>query len=309
MTQLVYKAAMQQIDKLIKQYVEKERLPNSYVVTAQKWFIPLCQSLALHHNEAKSYLASKPFFVGINGCQGSGKSTLSGLLNFLLNEHFNKKSIVISLDDFYYKKSERKALSDQVHPLLSTRGVPGTHDTQLMQQVFTAISKGQSADIPTFDKSIDDRALPEHWQHVTEPLDIIIVEGWCWGTPPQNPEQLATPVNKLEKTQDPKGEWRNYVNNMLQRHYVPLFAMMDKWIFLQAPSFDAVYSWRCQQEHKLIQRLGYAKNIMSDEEILNFIQYYQRLTEHTLRTLGSRSEWIFELDNERKIIKSSQYDR
>jgi D-glycerate 3-kinase len=79
---------------------------------------------------------------------------------------------------------------------------------------------------------------------------------------------------------------------------------MNSWVFLQAPSFDAVYTWRMQQEEKLKQRVGNASNIMSDEDILIFIQYYQRLTQHALCTLGNHADFIFELDNARNITKS-----
>jgi D-glycerate 3-kinase len=86
---------------------------------------------------------------------------------------------------------------------------------------------------------------------------------------------------------------------------MPLYRYMDKWIFLKAPSFDSVYQWRCQQEHKLKKRVGSKADTMSDHEIARFIQYYQRLTEHSLCTLDTFSDWVFELDNERKIIKSA----
>jgi len=297
---------MLELTKLIEQYIADEKLPSTYLASALKWFMPLFDSINLHHNESmkNNKKASTPFFIGINGCQGSGKSTLSGLMNYLFNEYYDKKSLVMSLDDFYYTKLERTHLAQTVHPLLATRGVPGTHDTQLMKNVFASLASGIPVDIPTFDKSIDDRAPIGKWQQISGPVDIVIMEGWCWGTHAQPESALATPINQLEKNFDSDGAWRDYVNQALLSKYPPLYRYINTWVFLKAPSFDAVYTWRRQQEKKLQQRVGNASHIMSDEEILSFVQYYQRLTVHTLCTLDKYADFIFELDNERNITKS-----
>jgi D-glycerate 3-kinase len=303
--QAMYKARMQEIKSLIAQYVNKEALPAAYNDLALKWYTPLCKSLSLHHDKAKH----GTMFIGINGCQGSGKSTLSGLLSYLLTTYFKKSSIVISLDDFYLTRTQRLNLASKVHPLLETRGVPGTHDTELMQKVLEALKLGQSIQIPTFNKAIDDRNEIYDWQAVNGPIDIIIVEGWCWGTMPQNEGDLAPDVNDLEKNHDTDRAWRSYVNKQLAINYVPLYSFIHKWVFLRAPSFEHVYKWRCEQEHKLKSSAKDTSNVMSDEEVLTFIQYYQRLTMHTLCTLDARSDWVFELDNDRGIITSSQNEQ
>jgi D-glycerate 3-kinase len=297
---------MQKLTTLIEQYIIEEKLPNAYLDVALKWFTPLCDSIRLHHNKSNVLRASanSPYFIGVNGCQGSGKSTLSGLMNHLFNTYYEKKSIVLSLDDFYYTKAERVKLARTVHPLLATRGVPGTHDTQMMSKVIQSLALNKAINIPIFDKSIDDRAHVSTWQKIASPVDIVIIEGWCWGTQAQEEEALETAVNELEEKHDSDGTWRQYVNSALKHTYTPLYAYMNTWVFLQAPNFDAVYAWRLQQEEKLRQRVGDASNIMSDKDILIFIQYYQRLTQHTLRTLGSQADFIFELDNTRNISQS-----
>lgn len=297
---------MQQLTTLIEQYIIKEKLPKAYLDVALKWFKPLCDSIQLHHNKSNKLglSSNSPYFIGVNGCQGSGKSTLSGLMSHLFTTYYENKSIVLSLDDFYYTKAERMNLSQTVHPLLAMRGVPGTHDTQLMSQVFQSLALNQAVDIPTFDKSIDDRAPVSQWQKIISPVDIVIMEGWCWGTQAQEEQALETAVNELEEKHDGDGTWRRYVNSALKNSYTPLYEYMNTWVFLQAPSFDAVYAWRLQQEEKLRQRVGNVSTIMSDEDILIFIQYYQRLTQHTLCTFGNQADFIFTLDNSRNITKS-----
>ena len=297
---------MQELTTLIEQYIVNEKLPMAYLDVALKWFKPLCDSIQLHQNKSGCLQTAKsgPYFIGVNGCQGSGKSTLSGLMSYLFNQYYGKKSIVMSLDDFYYTKAQRLSLSQTVHPLLATRGVPGTHDTELMSAVFHSLAQGNATHIPTFDKSIDDRATINKWQKIESPVDIVIMEGWCWGTQAQESEALTLAVNEFEGKYDHEGTWRQYVNSALTTTYTPLYAYMSCWVFLKAPSFDAVYAWRREQEEKLQLRVGDASHIMSEADILTFIQYYQRLTEHTLRTLGKYADFIFELDNERNITKS-----
>ncbi|WP_412973018.1 hypothetical protein [Glaciecola sp. MF2-115] len=295
---------MQELKKLIQQYIVQEDLPASYLDLALEWFTPLAESIFMHHNESKA-VGKKTYFVGINGCQGSGKSTLSALLCFLLNEYYKTKTVLLSLDDFYLTKSEREVLAATKHPLLKTRGVPGTHDTKLMETVFLNLSSGKEIDIPRFDKSIDDRASKDKWLFVREPVDIVIMEGWCWGTPPQSPTAIEHPINEFEKINDSDSHWRNYVNTTLETQYMPLYSFMDFWIFLKAPNFDSVFAWRFQQEQKLRTKNSDSAAIMDEGQVLSFIQYYQRLTVHTLAVMDKKADCIFVLDNQRNIVQGT----
>lgn len=283
----------------ISTFLAVHQLPESYRDIAQKWFIPLADEIHEHQNGAK-----KPFFVGVNGCQGSGKSTLCDFLVFYLSE-FKKLNVVsLSLDDFYLDKSSRNALAIKVHPLLATRGVPGTHDVSLAQTTFDRLRGYGTVSIPRFNKAIDNPFPVVEWPVIHSPPDIVLVEGWCWGVKPQTKAQLAEPVNALEHDEDPLGTWRNYVNKQLADSYQTLFEQMSFWVMLKAPSFEQVYSWRKEQEHKLAAKLGSSEahsGIMTDLEIERFIQHYQRLTEQSLETLPSQCNYVYHLDETRQI--------
>ena len=283
----------------ISTFLAAHQLPESYRDIAQKWFIPLADEIHEHQNSAK-----KPFFVGVNGCQGSGKSTLCDFLVFYLSE-FKKLNVVsLSLDDFYLDKSSRNALAIKVHPLLATRGVPGTHDVSLAQTTFDRLRGYGTVSIPRFNKAIDNPFPVVEWPVIHSPPDIVLVEGWCWGVKPQTKAQLADPVNALEHDEDPLGTWRHYVNKQLAESYQALFEQMSFWVMLKAPSFDQVYSWRKEQEHKLAAKLGLSEahsGIMTDLEIDRFIQHYQRLTEQSLETLPQQCNYVYHLDETRQI--------
>ena len=136
---------------------------------------------------------------------------------------------------------------------------------------------------------------------------LIVIEGWCWGAIAQSESELQLPINTLEQTEDPEGHWRHYINQSLAGNYQQLFAMADQLIMLQAPSFDTVYNWRLEQETKLIERLKSTGNsarsgLMSEQQILRFIQYFQRITEHSLQEMPRRAQHLYQLDQQRNII-------
>lgn len=286
--------------KSLATFLQKHRLPDDYAATAQKWFDPLTQSLATHHSSA-----GHPIVVGIHGCQGSGKSTLADYLCLSLTEDFGLSVASISLDDFYLTHDERKQLGEAVHPLLATRGVPGSHDVALAQQTIAGLTATESATcaIPRFDKSRDDRKPQSEWDQFAAPVDAVIFEGWCLGVTAQSEEQLATPVNELEKNEDDNGAWRSYVNHKLIEEYPSLWDLVDQWVMLRAPSFDCVLRWRIEQEQKLAKSLGAnaGAKLMSEAQIARFIQHYQRLTEHALASLPEHMHYLFELDEHRRI--------
>lgn len=262
--------------------------------------------------------------LGITGAQGSGKTTLASYLETTFNQTQKVKAVSLSLDDFYLKKSQREQLGKEIHPLLTTRGVPGTHDIKQAAETIQALTnnnKHTTVSIPRFNKAIDDRLPESQWDLIESPVDIIILEGWCLGSPAQNQDTLIKDVNLLEKNQDPGHIWRKYANEQLLSTYANFFQCIDIWVMLQAPSFDCVYQWRLEQEEKLKLTLEQelqatsqvstsvpSNEIMTAEQIAQFIPYFQRITEHTLSTLPTQAEpfqinHLYQLDSNRKIIK------
>ncbi|WP_394224156.1 kinase [Alteromonas gracilis] len=280
-------------------FLTTHQLPSSYAETAQKWFMPLCEQLLKHQNSA-----NKPFIVGINGCQGSGKSTLTSFIESFLSSVHGKRVVSLSIDDFYYDQTKRNALAIKVHPLLATRGVPGTHDIPLALNTLRNLDKGNRTSLPRFNKATDNPFPTKQWPVITSSPDFIILEGWCVGASAQASVELKRPVNHLEEVEDPLGIWRSFVNTELAGDYQALFEKIDYRIMLKAPSFDCVYQWRLEQEHKLAQKSsGNDNGIMSDEEVANFVQHYQRITEHALQHLPEKCDTVFYLDNKRTITK------
>lgn len=244
----------------------------------------------------------RPLVVGICGAQGSGKTTLSTALAQTLNAE-GTASALLSLDDLYLTRAAREQLASTVHPLLATRGVPGTHDIALGAAVFDALAAGEPAALPRFDKAADDRLPPAQWWTAPSDCQVVLFEGWCVGAQPQAEEALAAPVNSLEATQDPTGIWRYYANRALAGPYAKLFGRIDMLILLAAPGFEIVPIWREQQEAELRLRAGPdASKVMSPREVTRFIQHYERLTRHILSEMPARAHIVVRLGSEREVL-------
>jgi len=206
--------------------------------------------------------------IAVSGSQGSGKTTLSDILTRTCNQ-LQTATASCSIDDFYLSAADRAALAEEVHPLLATRGVPGTHEWDWLQRVLDDVHGGAAQlTLPVFDKGLDDRDGT-----IVASAQRLILEGWCLGVIPQPESRLQQPCNHLEETEDPNGAWRRYVNAQIRAHYEPLWEQVDLWVHLRVPSFAQVVKWRTQQEQQLPPQQR-----MPDVAVLRFIQHYERLT-------------------------------
>jgi len=290
---------------MFKSFINQHKLPDTFIAGAKMNFVPLADNII---NQCQRQTQG-PFFVGINGCQGSGKSTLSEFIHDYIQHHTDLHVVVLSLDDFYFSQDVRAELATTVHPLLKTRGVPGTHNTEHIKQLFSDLTHANIPfRLPRFNKATDNPYPIQDWPLIDQKIDIVLFEGWCWGVKAQDKQQLNEPINSLEKNEDSDATWRHYVNQMLLEHYQPLYEQMDFWVFLKAPSFSSVYQWRLEQEKKLRQKYIETDRdgIMSDQQVLEFIQYYQRLTEHSLATLYKSCDVVFQLSENRSIEQTKQ---
>ena len=234
--------------------------------------------------------------LGIAGAQGSGKSWLARAAADSM-----PGSIHLSLDDFYLSGPVRRALAESMHPLFATRGVPGTHDLgQLHATLEALLTAGPDSEtpLPSFDKLNDEPQPQQTWRRHKGRPSVIIFEGWCLGALPQDEHDLATPVNALERTEDPEGVWRSAANARLKSDYAALFARLDSILFLQAPSFDIVHAWRCQQEATALER---PLNEAERQRIARFIGFFERITRSMLAG-ARRSDLSLELDANRRAL-------
>lgn len=290
----------------IAQLIQQERLPADFTDTVDRYYRPLAHRVA-------SLAGRASVLLGINGGQGTGKSTMALFLSHLLEAEHGLKVAVLSIDDLYLSRAERIELGETVHPLLVTRGVPGTHDPELGLQVIEQLmSAGPDVrtPLPRFNKAVDDRIPESEWPVFEGKADVVILEGWCVGASPQADAELCVPINSLESDEDAEGVWRGYVNQQLSGPYRPLFDRIDFMILLKAPSMACIRAWRGEQEDKLRAKMeevgGDMSKVMSDCELDRFIAHYQRLTEHQWQELPLVADAVLELDEDHRITSLKQ---
>jgi len=244
-----------------------------------------------------------PLLVGLNGSQGSGKSTLCNLLKWILEAAFDCRTCIISIDDLYLPKAARQKLAGEIHPLLATRGVPGTHDIPLGLDLLwhlKQVSAEETIEIPRFNKASDDRFPTRDWDLLRGPIDLILFEGWCVGATSQSEAELAQPINRLEEKEDADGRWRHYVNEQLIGSYRQLFDQLDLLVMLKIPDWEMVYHWRKRQEEQLAAHRG-GSAVMGEIALRRFIQHYERLTRHQLAVLPEKADLVMELNREQRV--------
>lgn len=245
--------------------------------------------------------AERPLLLGLCGVQGSGKSTLAAALTAGLRAQ-GCSAQTLSIDDLYLGREARQQLAARVHPLLATRGVPGTHEVPLGLELLARWDAGRELALPRFDKLRDDRLPQSQWPRVEAPR-LLILEGWCVAARPQAEHELIGPINALERDEDVEGSWRRWVNQRLAVDYPPLFSRIDCLLMLAAPDFGVVPRWRAEQERELAQRRHVGDpQPMSDVELARFIQHYERLSRHILQEMPARADWLLRLDASRQLL-------
>ncbi|BAB74572.1 alr2873 [Nostoc sp. PCC 7120 = FACHB-418] len=227
-------------------------------------WLPLGMKIAAQHQQLK-----RPFIQGILGSQGTGKTTMSLVIQLIL-QHLGYRTLSLSLDDLYKTYSDRLVLLQQ-DPRLIWRGPPGTHDIDLGLNVLEQIRQGKSPVIvPRFDKSAHagagDRTKPD----VITGVDILIFEGWFVGVRPIDPSLFNFPPSPILTDED-KAFARDM--NLRLNHYLPLWEKLDSLILLYPTDYRCSLEWRKQAEQKMIAA---GKTGMSNTQIEEFVNYFWR---------------------------------
>jgi D-glycerate 3-kinase len=156
--------------------------------------------------------------------------------------------------------------------------------------------------LPRFDKASDDRAPASDWPVFVGRPEAIVIDGWCMGARELDEAQFARPINALEAEEDPGGTWRGFTMSLLANDYADFFAAFDALIYLKAPSWEIVRTWRGEQEEKL---LGRALTAGENAALDRFVMHYERITRAMLAG-GHSASWIVHLDEARNVVRIEQ---
>lgn len=276
------------------------RLVSDMTDDIDRIYMPLANMIAVGLGSDKMHV------IGVNGAQGAGKTSFCELMKIVLEEGFGKRVLCLSIDDLYLSHADREKLARQIHPLLKTRGVPGTHYVEKgLKLLHDLAAAGPSTQIriPRFDKATDD-VVPESrcdvW--VGRP-DVVLFDGWFMGAEEQPLSDLLNPINDLEKNEDKDAVWRTYVNLQLKTEYSKLFDELSLLVMLKVPSMEKVYEWRELQENKLRAATEGWENlrVMTPDEVRRFIAHYERLTSWMLQEMPQRADVLLMVNEDHRI--------
>ena len=282
-----------------EKFKNKEKMIKSFLIPISFWI-------------AKKAEKKRSYIVGLSGGQGSGKTTISSIISIILRKYFKLNVFTISIDDFYKTRKERFSLSKKIHPSLMTRGVPGTHDINMMLDFFKRLKRKEfkSLKLPKFNKAIDNRYNKKLWHSLKKRPDIIIFEGWCVGAKAEKNNTLKKSINSFEKFRDKKLIWRRYVNKQLQSKYKQLYDQLNCLLYIKSNNFNLLRNWRIKQENKLRlkNKRSNSNKIMSNKEVINFMNTYQRVTQNMFKTVPKVASIILNLNTNHQI-KSVIYNK
>ena len=275
-----------------EKFKNKEKMIKSFLIPVSFWI-------------ASKTKSKRPFIIGLGGGQGTGKTTITSIISIILKKYFKLNVFKISIDDFYKTRKERFLLSKKLHPLLMSRGVPGTHDINIMLDFFKKVkkSKFKSLKLPKFNKAIDDRCKKKLWYSIKKRPDVIIFEGWCVGARAEKNNTLKKAINSLEKIDDLKLVWRKFVNQQLKSKYKKLYNHLNTLLYLKVKNFSLLQRWRLKQEKKLWLKNKKLSNnkIMSKKEVIRFMQTYQRVTQNMIKGAPKYASIILNLNSNHQI--------
>ena len=87
-------------------FLNKEKIHTKSTTTSIKSFKNIYIPIAFWINN-KFKKKGKTLLLGLSASQGSGKTTVAGILRIILKFFFKRNVCVVSIDDFYKKLSDR----------------------------------------------------------------------------------------------------------------------------------------------------------------------------------------------------------
>jgi putative hydrolase of the HAD superfamily len=222
----------------------------------------------------KSYYSSKTTtIIGIQGGQGTGKTTLQYFLKKSLNKlGYSVESF--SMDDFYeshiYRLNLRKTYPNNPYYQL-VRGAPGTHRIKELKETLKNIKSGKPFKILRFDKSLHNGSgdTLNKSNKINKRPDFVFIDGFFLGLPNISKKQLQE-IYKLQKnslkTFNIKLTDIKIIKTNLNK-YKELWKFIDKLIMIKEDSPKYQVKWRLQQEKELKKK---KKESQTKNDIIKF---------------------------------------
>ena len=227
---------------------------------------------------------------------GTGKTTLGKWLE-CTSLKLNFKISVISIDDFYLPSNEME-IAIKNNPWNVSRGFPGSHSINLMNETLYKWKMDGQLNVPVFDKSLrnglGDRS---HWRE--EKPDLLIIEGWFLGVKPlslklYSDDVVYPPLNSYESFYR-----RNIQENLKQ--YLDIWNLLDQIWHLKPLKFEYMNKWKSIQEQNMFFKQG---SSLKNKKLSDFLRMLSTSIPH--KSFDQiNSDVLLLINQERKLISVS----
>ncbi|CAE6452235.1 unnamed protein product [Rhizoctonia solani] len=220
-------------------------------------------------------------------------------------------------------------LPEGMKALMKGRGLPGSHDPVLGADILERLSRINTGDdtsisLPVFDKSayqgFGDRS--SETVQVRAPVDVVILEGWCFGFQPLSLAELEKRYSGPEAEGGADKSSHRYfkshslksletINGNLKNYADLWYRRFTHFIQIVPENLYDVFGWRLQQEHAM--KLKNGGRGMTDEEVHDFVARYMPGYELFQDTIELQSNpWIGHglkvvLDKQRAVMRTEQF--
>ena len=257
------------------------------------WIWGLALPLLSHAYKLKNNYSERKI-IGISALPGTGKTTLGKWLESV-SLKLNFKISVISIDDFYLP-SEEMVFAIKNNPWDVSRGFPGSHSIDLMNEKLLNWKLNGLLNVPVYDKSLrkglGDRS---HWRD--DNPDLLIIEGWFLGVKP-----FSIEFNNIDKISPPLNTFENSYRKKIQSnltYYLDVWRLIDQIWHLKPFRFEYMNLWKTNQEKHLFATKG---NSLKDKKLSNFLRMLNVSIPHESFDLIN-SDVLLLINQERKLIK------
>ena len=246
---------------------------------------------------SQAYVFNKNFserkLIGISALPGTGKTTLGKGLESI-SKKLNFKICVISIDDFYLPSNEME-LAIKNNPWNVSRGFPGSHSIDLMNEKLLNWKVNGKLNVPVFDKSLRNGLGDRSYWRSEEP-DLLIIEGWFLGVKP-----LSTDSNNAEIFSPSLSSYEYSYRKKIQinlEHYIDIWNLIDQTWQLKPLKFGYMNEWKSQQEKSMGNKRG---SSLKDNKLRDFIRMLNVSIPHESFDLIS-SDVLLLINQNRKLI-------
>ncbi len=232
--------------------------------------------------------------LGLAAMPGCGKSTLCAWIKAAA-ARLGMVVEVLSLDDFYFP-GEQLESAMAGNPWQAPRGIPGSHDVELLLRALQQWRNEGTCEVPVFDKALRQGRGDRAGTRLLN-TDRLILEGWFVGAgswPASRHGELSadlTPLSPSELAYRP----------VIERNLAPyqeVWRLLDGLWQLSPTTLSTVMAWKRQQNQSQQQQSGFG---LAEHELDTMTRSLQVCIPESALVAGRSADVVLRVDAERRV--------